>query len=133
MTADGRSQDRTGPAENLVAGRVTERIVVLFEVIEVEHDQRERRGQAVGLAEEELEVFAESPAVFRAGELVDRGELGELCVLAGQLLVDFQDALGDLETNGQLIGVRGFGQKVVGAGAEAGQPVFPAVARSQAG
>ena len=50
--------------KNFVASWVAKGVVVLFEVIKVEHNQRERRGHSVGVAEEELKVFAESPAVF---------------------------------------------------------------------
>ena len=90
-----------------------------------------RRAEAVGLGEEKLQVFAESPAVLRPGQLVDRGQLGQLRVLAGELLVNGQDAPGDLQADGQLIRVGRFGQKVVGAGAQPVQPVLPPIAGGQ--
>ena len=79
--------------------------------------KREGRAQAVCLGEEKLEVLAESPAVLRPGQLVDRGQLGQPLVLPGQLLVDGQDPPGDLQADGQLIRIGRFGQKVVGPGA----------------
>ena len=71
----------------------------------------------IRLGEEKLQVFAESPAVLHAGQLVDRGQLDERRVLSGQLLVEIQDASGDLQADGQLVRVGRLGQKVVGAGA----------------
>ncbi len=94
---------------------MAERVVVRFEVIDVEHDEREGRAQAVGLGEEELEVLTESASVLGAGQLINGGELGQSGVLLGQLLVDGQNPFRDLETDGKLIGVGRLGQKVVGA------------------
>ena len=101
-----------------VAGRVSEGVVVLLEVIEVEHDQGKWGALAFGLGKKEVEVFTESPAVLGAGELVDRGQLGEPLVLAGELLVNLQDAFGNFQPDGQLIRVGRLGEKVVGTGAK---------------
>ena len=55
-----RAQNRPGPVEHLVASLVAKGVVILLEVVEVEHHERKRRVESIGLAEEQLQVFAES-------------------------------------------------------------------------
>ena len=55
----------------------------------------------------------------------------QLEVLPGQTVVDGQDALGDFQTEGQLVRVGRLGKEVVGAGAEPLEPVLAPVARGE--
>ena len=128
MAAHRFAEDRSRQAKHLVARRVTEGIVVLLEMIEIQHDQRQGSQQPVGLAEEQFEIFAKPAAVLGAGQLVDGGELREQGILARELFMNLDNPLGDLEPNGQLIGVGRLGQEIVGAGAQAVESVFTLVA-----
>ena len=84
--------------------------------------------ESIGLAKEQLQIFTESAAVLGSSQLIDRGELDQLRVLQRELIVHGQNAFSDFEADCQLVRVRRFDEKVVGA---ARRPVSRSSLRSR--
>ena len=64
--------------EQLVAGRMAERVVDELEAVEVEVEQRDGLALAARAGERELEVLLQQRAVRQPGERVVVGEVGDL-------------------------------------------------------
>jgi hypothetical protein len=65
---------------------VAERVVELLEVIDVEHQQRQRETTALRALDLEREAFVKVAVVVETGEAVGDGELREACVRLGELV-----------------------------------------------
>ena len=65
-------------ADQLVAGRMPERVVDELEVVEVELEQRDAGARSRRARQRELELLLEERAVGEAGERVVVGEIGDL-------------------------------------------------------
>ena len=77
---------RVGDAhDQLVAGRVAERVVDRLEVVEVEHDRRALRAVALDVGDVALELALERAAVEQAGQRVVVGHVAQLGLVAAAL------------------------------------------------
>ena len=79
--------------EAFVARRMAEGIVVGFETIDVEHDQRERRQFADGTAPFLVQKVVKLPAVGNAGEAVKAGQTQQHLVCFLELTHDLKEFL----------------------------------------
>jgi hypothetical protein len=69
-------------AQQLVAGRVAERVVDRLEVVQVEVEQRDRRAGAAGAGDRVLEALFEQRTVGEPGQAVVVGEVRQLLLAA---------------------------------------------------
>ena len=74
-TQNCRSQRRF--LEDLVADRMTERVIDRLEAVEIEHQQGERLAAALRAIERLLHALAEQRAVGKAGQFVMRRHFGD--------------------------------------------------------
>ena len=101
---------------------VAERVVDGLEMVEIDQQQGERSVDKRAV-ESALQFTLKMRAIGQAGQAIVSRLVCQLEVLPGETIVDGQDALGDLQTEDQLVLAGRLGKEVVGAGAEPLEPV----------
>ena len=114
-----RLQDLRKRLENAVAGFVPVCIVDGFEIVQVGHDDPERKGVAHRAAQFARGPLFDSPAVGQFGESVGECELLELPILGLDLELKPGDLPADGDARCELLGMKRLGEVFVGTGLQA--------------
>ncbi|SPF46553.1 hypothetical protein SBA4_3550016 [Candidatus Sulfopaludibacter sp. SbA4] len=116
VAADGGFHAARGFAENRIAGEMAVGIVDVFEPVEIDHEQRDGLGFAVGAGQFVLQRLEDGGAVEKAGQAVVGGLFAEGLAGHQQFLLQIENAAAGPQAHAQLVGVEGLGQVVIGPG-----------------